>query len=69
MLDDSLPDLAAMRARKEEFDLVMLTTMWMHLDEAQREVAMPNISALVRNGGIVIMSLRHRPTTHVRNTG
>jgi SAM-dependent methyltransferase len=60
-LDDSLPDLAAVRARKEEFDLVMLTAVWMHLDEAQRQLAMPNVSALVRNGGIVIMSLRHGP--------
>jgi len=60
-LDDSLPDLAAVRGRKEEFDLVMLTAVWMHLDEAQRELAMPNVSALVRNGGIVIMSLRHGP--------
>jgi hypothetical protein len=59
-LDDSLPDLAAVRGRKEEFDLVMLA-VWMHLDEAQRELAMPNASALVRNGGIVIMSLRHGP--------
>jgi SAM-dependent methyltransferase len=53
--------LAAVRARKEEFDLVMLTAVWMHLDEAQRQRAMPNVSALVRNGGIVIMSLRHGP--------
>ena len=60
-LDDSLPGLAAVRARKEEFDLVMLTAVWMHLDEAQRQRAMPNVSALVRNGGIVIMSLRHGP--------
>ena len=60
-LDDSLPDLAAARARKEEFDLVMLTAVWMHLDEAQRQLAMPNVSALVRNGGVVIMSLRHGP--------
>ncbi len=62
-LDDSLPDLADVRARQEEFDLVMvmLTAVWMHLDEAQRELAMPNVSALVRNGGIVIMSLRHGP--------
>ena len=33
-LDDSLPDLAVVRARKEDFDLVMLTAVWMHLDEA-----------------------------------
>ena len=39
----------------------MLTAVWMHLDEAQRQLAMSNISTLVRNGGIVIMSLRHGP--------
>jgi len=60
-LDDSLPDLAVVRARGEEFDLVMLTAVWMHLDEVQRRMAMPNVAALVRNGGIVIMSLRHGP--------
>jgi SAM-dependent methyltransferase len=47
-LDDGLPDLAAVRARKEELDLAMLTAVWMHLDEAQRQRAMPNVSALVR---------------------
>jgi SAM-dependent methyltransferase len=60
-LDDSLPSLAAVRARKEKFDLVMLMAVWMHLDEGQRQLAMPNVSTLVRNGGIVIMSLRHGP--------
>jgi SAM-dependent methyltransferase len=60
-LDDSLPDLVTVRAREEEFDLVMLTAVWMHLDEVQRQRAMPNVSALIRNGGIVIMSLRHGP--------
>ena len=60
-LDDSLPDLAVVRARSEEFDVVMLTAVWMHLDEAQRRPAMPNIAALVRAGGIVIMSLRYGP--------
>jgi SAM-dependent methyltransferase len=60
-LDDSLPDLTVVRARNVEFDLVALTAVWMHLDAAQRQLAMPNISVLVRNGGIVIMSLRHGP--------
>ena len=35
-LDDSLPDLAVIRARGEEFDVVMLTAVWMHLDSLQR---------------------------------
>jgi SAM-dependent methyltransferase len=60
-LDDSLPHLTSVRTRKEEFDLVMLTAVWMHLDEAQCQLAMPNVSALVRDGGIVIMLLRHGP--------
>jgi SAM-dependent methyltransferase len=60
-LDDSLPDLALLRARGEPFDLVMLTAVWMHLDEAQRRQAMPNVAALVRPGGTVIMKVRHGP--------
>jgi SAM-dependent methyltransferase len=60
-LDDSLPDLAALRARSETFDLVMLTAVWMHLDEAQRRQAMPNLAALMRPGGTMIMKIRHGP--------
>ena len=60
-LDDSLPDLAVMRARGEEFDVVMLTAVWMHLDALQRRRAMPNVAALVHNGGVLTMSLRHGP--------
>jgi SAM-dependent methyltransferase len=60
-LNDSLPDLAIMRARGETFDLVMLTAVWMHLDQAQRCQAMPNLSSLVSDGGVMIMKLRHGP--------
>jgi len=60
-LDDSLPDLASVRARAEPFDVVMLTAVWMHLDAQQRRQAMPNVAALVRNGGVLIMTLRHGP--------
>jgi len=41
-LDDSLPNLAAVRARSEEFHDVMLSAVWMHPDEAQRRMAMPS---------------------------
>ena len=60
-LNDSLPDLALLRTRGETFDLVMLSAVWMHLDEAQRRRAMPNLAALVRPGGTVIMRIRHGP--------
>ncbi len=58
-LNDSLPDLALLRARGETFDLVMLTAVWMHLDEPQRRQAMPNLAALMRPGGTLIMKIRH----------
>jgi SAM-dependent methyltransferase len=60
-LDDSLPELALVRTRGENFDLVMLTAVWMHLDAQQRQRAMPNLAALVREGGTVIMKIRHGP--------
>jgi SAM-dependent methyltransferase len=47
--------------RDEEFDVVMLTAVWMHLDAQQRRRAIPNVARLVRNGGVMVMTLRHGP--------
>ena len=60
-LDDSLPELAQLVARGETFEVVMLTAVWMHLDAAQRQLAMPKVASLVRPGGVMIMSLRYGP--------
>jgi SAM-dependent methyltransferase len=60
-LNDSLPDLALLRARGESFDLVMLTAVWMHFDPQQRRRAMPNLASLLSEGGIMIMKIRHGP--------
>lgn len=60
-LDDSLPELARVKACGERFDVVMLTAVWMHLDEAQRRRAMPNVASLVEAGGVMIVSLRYGP--------
>jgi 2-polyprenyl-3-methyl-5-hydroxy-6-metoxy-1,4-benzoquinol methylase len=60
-VDDSLPDLSSLVARGGVFYVVMLTAVWMHLDEAQRRRAMPNVASLVRPGGVMIMSLRYGP--------
>ncbi len=50
-----------MQSRGETFGLVMLTAVWMHLDEAQRRQAMPVVAALVRPGGTMIMKIRNGP--------
>jgi SAM-dependent methyltransferase len=60
-LNDSLPELTLVRTRGERFDLVMLTAVWMHLDAQQRQRAMPHLATLVREGGTVIMKIRHGP--------
>ncbi|WP_345817025.1 class I SAM-dependent methyltransferase (plasmid) [Paraburkholderia sp. PREW-6R] len=58
-LDDSLPGLEILRSRRTQFDLAMLSAVWMHLDEDERRRAMPNVSALLRKGALLVMSLRH----------
>jgi SAM-dependent methyltransferase len=60
-LDDSLPELAQVMTLGAAFDVVMLTAVWMHLDPAQRRLAMPRVAALLRPGGVMIMSLRYGP--------
>jgi protein-L-isoaspartate O-methyltransferase len=60
-VDDALPDLARLQARAQQFDLVMLTAVFMHLDRDQRIRAMPNIASQLGPGGRLIMRLRHGP--------
>ncbi|RDV00238.1 class I SAM-dependent methyltransferase [Trinickia dinghuensis] len=60
-VDDCLPDLAVLNSRKQTFDLVMLTAVWMHLDEEQRRRAMAMVGSVLRDGALMIMSLRHGP--------
>jgi SAM-dependent methyltransferase len=60
-LNDSLPDLALLRARGESFDLIMLTAVWMHFNPQQRQRAMPNLASLLGDGGVMIMKIRHGP--------
>ena len=48
-LDDSLPDLALLHARSDTFDVVMLTAVWMHLDERQRQRAMPPVASTAQH--------------------
>ena len=60
-LDDSLPELARVRHRRQQFDVLMLTAVWMHLDLAERARAMPTLAALLAPRGLLLLSLRHGP--------
>lgn len=59
-LDDRLPHLAKVRSHGR-FDLITLCAVWQHLADDGRAQAMPNLSAILGPGGIMILSLRHGP--------
>ena len=60
-VNDSLPELEQVVQRRQKFGLIMLTAVWMHLDFRGRQVAMPRLAALLENGGVILMTLRHGP--------
>ena len=60
-IDDGLPELAVLRSRRERFELIMMTAVFMHLDAGERAQAMPHVASLLVSAGTLIMRLRHRP--------
>ena len=60
-IDDSLPALNILRQSNQRFDLILLTAVWMHLDEIERKTAMASIVELLAETALVSMSLRHGP--------
>lgn len=66
-IDDYLPDLSKL-PRERSFDLVMITAVWMHLDETERGQAMPRVASLLRSAGVLVMTLRHGPHAPGRRT-
>jgi SAM-dependent methyltransferase len=57
----SLPDLAILREGTRSFDVIILTAVWMHLDATERVRAMQNLASLLRDGGLLLITLRHGP--------
>jgi SAM-dependent methyltransferase len=60
-VDDQLPVLAGLFSRPERFDLILLTAVWLHLEEAERQVGMQALARLLVFGGRISLSLRHGP--------
>ena len=60
-IDDGLPDLAHVHASGERFDLILMTAVWMHLDERERSHALPRIAELIVPGGRLFMTVRKGP--------
>src|SRR5258708_1554221 len=60
-VDDSLPHLRFVVESGDTFYLVMLNAVWMHLDEWQRQTAMPVAASVFTAWATLIMSLLHCP--------
>ncbi|MFC8660033.1 class I SAM-dependent methyltransferase [Streptomyces parvus] len=60
-VEDALPELPGLTAQERRFDLILLTAVWMHLDERQRTSAMAHLVSLLESEGRVVLSLRHGP--------
>ncbi len=60
-LDDALPELPTLSSRDPQFDLVLISAVWMHLDRRSRQRAMLVVAGFLRPGARLILSLRHGP--------
>lgn len=57
-IDDALPHLPTVTG---SFDLILISAVWMHLDVDERRQSMVRIAAMLRDGGVMVLSLRHGP--------
>lgn len=60
-IDDTLPDLGSVRAQGHRYDVIIISAVWMHLDQEERAAGMPVVAHLLRPGGILLLTLRHAP--------
>ncbi|MEU7222521.1 class I SAM-dependent methyltransferase [Streptomyces chrestomyceticus] len=60
-LADSLPALPRLDGAAGAFDAILLSAVWMHLDEPDRPAAMRRLHTLLAPGGRLLISLRHGP--------
>jgi len=58
-LNDRLPDLSRVRKLNQRFNLILLSGVWMHLPEKQRQRAFRILTQLMNPGGMLVISLRH----------
>jgi 2-polyprenyl-3-methyl-5-hydroxy-6-metoxy-1,4-benzoquinol methylase len=59
-VNDALPELNTLPdTDNEAFDFILISAVWHHLDEIEREAAIQRITGLVSKGGIIALSLRN----------
>ena len=58
-VEDSLPELKNIYHLNIKFDLILLSAVWMHIPDSQRQRAFRKIANLLNPGGKLVITLRH----------
>lgn len=61
-INDSLPELNQTRRLRKDFDLILLSAVWMHVPFSQRAQALENLSSLLKCDGFIVLSLKQGMT-------
>lgn len=67
-VDDSLPGLDKTKKLCYQYDLILLSAVWMHLDFTERREAIVVLSELLSENGKLVITLRHGQFSDSRNT-
>lgn len=60
-LDDRLPGLQRVHGLGLSFDLILLSAVWQHVAPPNRQRAFRKMSALLKPGGLLLITLRQGP--------
>lgn len=66
-LDDALPSLKQVRSLGLKFDLILVSAVWMHIAESDRERAVRVLSELLAPQGRLVVTLRSGPADSERD--
>lgn len=62
----SLPNLSSLPCTSDNFDLILLSAVWMHLPEGERPQAIKRLAELLSATGRIYISLRFGPNEEAR---
>jgi 2-polyprenyl-3-methyl-5-hydroxy-6-metoxy-1,4-benzoquinol methylase len=67
-VDDKLPELDHLAKFKQQFDVILLSAVWMHVPSKMRRRALQVLTHLLKRDGVIVVSLRHGPFNDSRES-
>lgn len=58
-VEDSMPSLKEVKSKGEKYDFILLSAVWMHIEEKDRKEAFDNLKSLLSPNGKMAIYLRH----------